>query len=288
VDFRILGPLEVREGEREVALGRGKQRALLALLLLHRDQVLSTDRIVDELWGERPPPTAAKIVQNHVLQLRRALENGDSAGAALLTRGRGYLLHVEPGNLDLDAFLQLVEAGEGALASGQAAEAAETLSEALALWRGPPLADFAYEQFAQTAIGRLEELRLAALERRIEADLALGRHREVVGELKELVSAHPLREGFGAQLMLALYRSGRQAEALEVYRDARRALVEELGIDPSPALQELEQAILRQELPPHRSAKRQRPHAQCALRRLWRMRRRARGEKAARPRSEPF
>jgi DNA-binding SARP family transcriptional activator len=288
VDFRILGPLDVREGEREVPLGRGKQRALLALLLLHRDQVLSTDRIVDELWGERPPPTAAKIVQNHVLQLRRALADGGSAGAALVTRGRGYMLHVEPGKLDLDTFLQLVEAGERALASGEAAEAAETLSEALALWRGPPLADFAYEQFAQTAIGRLEELRLAALERRIEADLALGRHREVVGELKELVSAHPLREGFGAQLMLALYRSGRQAEALEVYRDARRALVEELGIDPSPALQELEQAILRQELPPHRSAKRQRPHAQCALRRLWRMRRRARGEKAARPRSEPF
>jgi DNA-binding SARP family transcriptional activator/ABC-type branched-subunit amino acid transport system substrate-binding protein/DNA-binding beta-propeller fold protein YncE len=250
LDFRILGPLDVREGEREVPLGRGKQRALLALLLLHRDQVISTDRIVDELWGERPPPTAAKIVQNHVLQLRRALADGGSAGAALVTRGRGYMLHVEPGKLDLDTFLQLVEAGERALASGEAAEAAETLSEALALWRGPPLADFAYEQFAQTAIGRLEELRLAALERRIEADLALGRHREVVGELKELLSAHPLREGFGAQLMLALYRSGRQAEALEVYRDARRALVEELGIDPSPALQELEQAILRQELPP--------------------------------------
>ena len=143
-----------------------------------------------------------------------------------------------------------MEAGERALGSGQAAAAAETLREALALWRGPPLADFAYEPFAQAAIARLEELRLAALERRIEADLALGRHADVVGELKELVSAHPLREGFRAQLMLALYRSGRQAEALEVYRDARRSLVEELGIDPSPALQELEQAILRQELPP--------------------------------------
>jgi DNA-binding SARP family transcriptional activator/ABC-type branched-subunit amino acid transport system substrate-binding protein/streptogramin lyase len=250
LDFRILGPLDVREGEREVPLGRGKQRALLALLLLHRDQVISTDRIVDELWGERPPPTAAKIVQNHVLQLRRALANGGSAGAALITRGRGYLLRVEPGRLDLDTFEQLVEAGERALAAGDAAQAADTLREALALWRGPPLADFTYEQFAQAAIGRLEELRLAALERRIEADLALGRHGDVVGELKELVSAHPLREGLRAQLMLALYRSGRQAEALDVYRDARRALVEELGIDPSPALQELEQAILRQELPP--------------------------------------
>ena len=250
MDFRILGPLEVREGEREVPLGRGKQRALLALLLLHRDQAISTDRIADELWGERPPPTAAKIVQNHVLQLRRALEDGGSAGADLVTRGHGYMLRVERGKLDLDTFQQLVEAGERALGSGQAAAAAETLREALALWRGPPLADFAYEPFAQAAIARLEELRLAALERRIEADLALGRHADVVGELKELVSAHPLREGFRAQLMLALYRSGRQAEALEVYRDARRSLVEELGIDPSPALQELEQAILRQELPP--------------------------------------
>jgi DNA-binding SARP family transcriptional activator/streptogramin lyase/ABC-type branched-subunit amino acid transport system substrate-binding protein len=250
VDFRILGPLEVREGEREVPLGRGKQRALLALLLLHRNEAISTDRIVDELWGERPPPTAAKIVQNHVLQLRRALENGDSAGADLVTRGHGYLLRVEPGKLDLEAFEQLVEAGERALGAGDPTKAAATLSEALTLWRGPALADFAYEPFAQTAIARLEEQRLAALERRIEADLALGRHAEVVGELKELVSAHPLREGLRAQLMLALYRSGRQAEALEVYQDARRALVEELGIDPSPALQELEQAILRQELPP--------------------------------------
>jgi DNA-binding SARP family transcriptional activator/ABC-type branched-subunit amino acid transport system substrate-binding protein/DNA-binding beta-propeller fold protein YncE len=250
VDFRILGPLEVREGEREVPLGRGKQRALLALLLLHRDEAISTDRIADELWGERPPPTAAKIVQNHVLQLRRALEDGSAAGADLVTRGRGYMLRVERGKLDLDTFQHLVEAGERALGAGEAAQAAEVLREALALWRGPPLADFAYEPFAQAAIARLEELRLAALERRIEADLALGRHADVVGELKELVSAHPLREGFRAQLMLALYRSGRQAEALEVYREARRSLVEELGIDPSPALQELEQAILRQELPP--------------------------------------
>jgi len=250
VEFRILGPLEVRESEREVPLGRGKQRALLALLLLHRDQTISTDRIVDELWGEQAPPTAAKIVQNHVLQLRRALENGGSAGAHLVTRGRGYMLRVEPGKLDLDTFQQLVEAGERALGSGDAAEAAETLREALALWRGPPLADFAYEPFAQNAIARLEELSLSTLERRIEADLALGRHADVVGELKELVSAHPLREGFRTQLMLALYRSGRQAEALDVYRDARRSLVEELGIDPSPALQQLEQAILRQELPP--------------------------------------
>jgi DNA-binding SARP family transcriptional activator/ABC-type branched-subunit amino acid transport system substrate-binding protein/streptogramin lyase len=250
VEYRILGPLEVRDGEHELPLGRGKQRALLALLLLHRDEAISTERIVDELWGERPPPTAAKIVQNHVLQLRRALENGGSARVALLTRGRGYLLRVEPGKLDLDTFEQLVEAGERALASGEAAEAAETLREALALWRGPPLADFAYEPFAQTAIARLEELRLAALERRIEADLALGRHADLVGELKQLVAAHPLREGFRAQLMLALYHSGRQAEALEAYRDARRALVDELGIDPSPTLQALEQAILRQELPP--------------------------------------
>ena len=250
MDFRILGPLEVREDEGEVRLGRGKQRALLALLLLHRDEAISTDRIVDELWGEQPPATAAKIVQNYVLQLRRALEDGGSADADLITQGRGYLLRVEPGRLDLDRFEALVEAGERALGSGEAAQAAETLREALALWRGPPLADFAYEPFAQAAIERLEDQRLAALERRIEADLALGRHADVVGELKELVSVHPLHEGFRAQLMLALYHSGRQAQALEVYRDARRSLVEELGIDPSPALQQLEQAILRQEVPP--------------------------------------
>jgi DNA-binding SARP family transcriptional activator/class 3 adenylate cyclase/ABC-type branched-subunit amino acid transport system substrate-binding protein/streptogramin lyase len=250
MDFRILGPLEVREDEREVRLGRGKQRALLALLLLHRDEAISTDRIIDELWGEQPPATAAKIVQNYVLQLRRALEDGGSADADLITQGRGYLLRVERGRLDLDRFEALVEAGERALGSGEAAQAAETLREALALWRGPPLADFAYEPFAQAAIERLEDQRLAALERRIEADLALGRHADVVGELKELVSVHPLHEGFRAQLMLALYHSGRQAQALEVYRDARRSLVEELGIDPSPALQQLEQSILRQEVPP--------------------------------------
>jgi YVTN family beta-propeller protein len=250
MDFRILGPLEVREDEGEVRLGRGKQRALLALLLLHRDEAISTDRIIDELWGEQPPATAAKIVQNYVLQLRRALEDGGSADADLITQGRGYLLRVERGGLDLDRFEALVEAGERALGSGEAAQAAETLREALALWRGPPLADFAYEPFAQAAIERLEDQRLAALERRIEADLALGRHADVVGELKELVSVHPLHEGFRAQLMLALYHTGRQAQALEVYRDARRSLVEELGIDPSPALQQLEQAILRQEVPP--------------------------------------
>jgi DNA-binding SARP family transcriptional activator/class 3 adenylate cyclase len=250
MDFRILGPLDVREDEGEVRLGRGKQRALLALLLLHRDEAISTDRIVDELWGEQPPATAAKIVQNYVLQLRRALEDGGSADADLITHGRGYLLRVERGRLDLDRFEALVEAGERALGSGEAAQAAEKLREALALWRGPPLADFAYEPFAQAAIERLEDQRLAALERRIEADLALGRHADVVGELKELVSVHPLHEGFRAQLMLALYHSGRQAQALEVYRDARRSLVEELGIDPSPALQQLEQAILRQEVPP--------------------------------------
>jgi DNA-binding SARP family transcriptional activator/ABC-type branched-subunit amino acid transport system substrate-binding protein/streptogramin lyase len=256
VEFRILGPLEVRESHREVALGRGKQRALLALLLLHRDQTISTDRIVDELWGEQAPPTAAKIVQNHVLQLRRALGNGGSAGAHLVTRGRGYMLRVEPGKVDLDTFQQLVGAAERALGAGEAAAAAEMLREALALWRGPPLADFVYEPFAQTAITRLEELRLSTLERRIEADLALGRHADIIGEVKELVAAHPLREGFRTQLMLALYHSGRQAEALDVYRDARRLLVEELGIEPSPALQQLEQAILRQKLPaaPERSS----------------------------------
>ena len=241
MDFRVLGMLEVRDDEgAELALAPGRQQALLVVLLLNANEVVSTDRLVDGLWGERAPATAVKAVQNHVSQLRKTL--GDRR---LLTRGRGYMLDVAPGELDLERFEQLADSGARALDQGDAASAAAMLRDALALWRGPALAEFAYESFAQGPAARLEELRLGALERRIEADLELGRHAKLVGELEGLVAAHPLRERLRAQLMLALYRSGRQADALDVYREARRALDEELGLEPSEELRELERAILR-------------------------------------------
>jgi YVTN family beta-propeller protein len=242
MDFRILGPLEVLDDERLLEVGGGKQRSVLALLLLHANEVVSSDRLIDELWPDEPPASAAKIIQAHVSRLRRALD-GVGEGI-LLTRGHGYLLRVEPGQLDRDRFRGLLEDGRAALAADDPDKAAGTLRDALALWRGPPLAEFAYDSFAQEEIGRLEELHVAALEERIEADLAVGRHEAVVQELEQLVGRHPLRERVRGQLMLALYRSGRQAEALEVYRDARRTLADELGLEPSPTLQQLERAIL--------------------------------------------
>ena len=244
--YRILGPLEVAEDDREVELGRGRQRSLLALLLLHANEVVSTERLIDDLWGEAPPPTAAKTVQVYVSQLRKGLRNGNAEGP-LLTRGSGYVLRIEPGELDLDRFERALAEGRQALDAEAPDAAAEKLREGLALWRGPPLADFAYEPFAQTEIARLEQLHLAALEQRIEADLELGRHAEVVGELEALVAEHPLREGLRAQLMLALYRCDRQAEALAAYRLGRHLLVEELGIEPSSSLRELHEAILAQD-----------------------------------------
>jgi YVTN family beta-propeller protein len=242
MEFRILGPIEVAEEGRPIALGAAKQRALLAVLLLHANEVVSSDRLVDQLWGERAPAKAAKNVQVYVSQLRRLLGDGQ-----LETEGRGYVLRLEPGALDAQRFQALLDEGRGALAAGEAKRAAETLREALGLWRGAALADVAYEQFAQAEIARLEELRLAALEERIEADLALGRHAALVAELEGLVRTEPLRERPRGQLMLALYRSGRHAEALEVYQDGRRRLLDELGLEPSRPLQELEQAILRQD-----------------------------------------
>jgi DNA-binding SARP family transcriptional activator len=243
VDFRLLGPLEVVADGRVLSLGGAKQRALLAALLLRASEVVSTDRLIDELWGEEPPPTAAKIVQVYVSQLRKVIESGGRQ--VILTQPPGYVARVESGQLDVHRFEGLVDDARAALASGSPSRASELLREALGLWRGPALADFAYEPFAQPAIARLEELRIAALEERLTADLALGRHSELVGELEGLVAEHPLRERLREHLMLALYRSGRQAEALEAYQDARRALVDELGIDPGTSLQELERAILR-------------------------------------------
>lgn len=242
MEFRILGPFEAIMRGEPLEVGAGKQRALLALLLLRSGEVVSTDRLIDALWEEGPPASALNSVHVYVSQLRKALGNG-----RLETRGRGYLLALEPEQLDLGRFERLLGEGRALLAGGKPEPAAETLRAALALWRGPPLSDFASEPFAQGEIARLDELRLTALEERIEADLALGSRDELVPELEALVREHPLRERLRAQLMLALYRSGRQAEALDAYRQARRLLAEELGLEPGRTLQELEGAILRQE-----------------------------------------
>jgi DNA-binding SARP family transcriptional activator/tetratricopeptide (TPR) repeat protein len=239
MEFRILGRLEVSEPGRAIEIAGSKQRALLAILLVNANRVVSTDRLIDGLWEDEPPETAAKALQVHVSQLRKVLGPG-----RLVTRSPGYLIQVGEGELDLARFEGLVESARGA--AGVAASAA--LREALRLWRGPPLADFAYERFAQGEIARLEELRLDALESRLDAELGLGWHAALVGELEALVGEHPLRERLRGQLMLALYRSGRQAEALEAYQAARGVLVEELGIEPGRSLRELEKAILQQDL----------------------------------------
>ena len=245
LEFRLLGPIEVRSRGEPLSLGGPKQRALLALLLVEAGRAVSTDRIVDALWGEHPPRTAQTSLQNFVSQLRKLL-----GPEVLVTKPPGYLLRARP---DTDRVHELV--GE-ARAAASPEERAAKLRAALELWRGPPLAEFAFESFAQPEIARLEELRLAVLEDRLEADLEVGRHAEVVGELEALVDEHPLRERFREQLMLALYRAGRQAEALEAFQRARAVLVYELGIDPSPRLQQLHKAILRQEvrLEPARAA----------------------------------
>jgi DNA-binding SARP family transcriptional activator len=238
MQVRILGPLEVSADGLIVELGAGRQRALLALLALHADEIVATDRLIEELWGGSPPPTAAKALQNLVSQLRRSL-GADS----IATRPPGYSLRLDADDLDARRFERLAAEGHRLLEEDPG-RAGQTLVEALGLWRGPALADFAYEDFAQSEITRLNERRLAAIEDRIDADLAMGRARELVSELEPLVSAHPLRERLRGQLMLALYRSGRQADALEAYRSGRRLLDEELGLKPDDELQRLEKAIL--------------------------------------------
>jgi DNA-binding SARP family transcriptional activator/predicted ATPase len=241
VDFRILGPLEAIDDTGPVNLTGGKQKALLALLLLHADRVVPVDRLVDELWGEEVPQTAQKMVQIFVSQLRKQLPDG-----VLCTRAPGYRIDLNGHSLDLRRFDELVEEGRETLAQGRAEEAAVHLQKALALWRGPALGEFE-EPFARLESSRLEEQRLACLEERVEADLALARHAELVGELDALVRRHPHRERLREQLMLALYRSGRHAEALESYQAFRRMLADELGIDPSTRLRELERRMLRQD-----------------------------------------
>jgi len=259
LDFRILGPLETEEDGRLLTLGGPKQRALLALLLLHANEVVPRDRLIDELWGERAPETAATALQGYVSGLRKTL-----GPERIATRAPGYLLQVEPDALDLGRFERFMREGRAALAAGDARQASEKFSAALALWRGTPLADVDSTPFAHAESLRLEELRLSALEEKFEAELALGHHAEIVAELEAFVAQHPLREKLRAQLMLALYRCGRQADALEAFQDVRRLLVGELGLEPSAALRNLEQAILNQDLalepPPTRAAVRGRPH----------------------------
>jgi YVTN family beta-propeller protein len=239
MEVGILGPLVVWKDDAEVPIGAPKQRAVLALLVLRAGELVPTERLVDELW-ERPPATAVKTVQVYVSQLRKALGDG-----VLETRPSGYLIRLEPDALDAARFERLLGRGRGTLERGDAREAAAVLREALALWRGPALAEFRYSAFARDESGRLEELRLVALESRLQADLALGRHAEVVPELETIVRDHPLRERLRELLMLAFYRAGRQAAALAVYQDARTTLVEELGLEPGQSLRQLEQAILR-------------------------------------------
>jgi DNA-binding SARP family transcriptional activator len=250
MDFRILGPLEVLEDGRRLALAGSKSRALLALLLLHANETVTSDRLIDELWGEHPPRGPAKTLQMHVSRLRKALTGDGRSGSPdpIATREGGYELILDPEALDANRFERLVAEARAKLAAGRAEPAMTTFEEALALWRGEALAELAYEPFAQAEIARLEDIRVGAIEQLLDAKLALGRHAEVVEQIEALIAAHPYREGLRAQLMLALYRSDRQAEALQAYQDARTALVNELGIEPGERLRELERAILAQDI----------------------------------------
>ena len=243
MEFRILGSLEVEHEGDLLKLGSAKQRAVLALLLLHANDVVPRERLIDELWGGEPPETARTALQVYVSQLRKALGRD-----VIVTKAPGYLIRVGPEELDLDRFDSLVDEARGEDAAG----AAKLLRDALQLWRGPALEDL--DPIARSERTRLEEQRLSALEQRIEAELTLGRHSELVPELEGLVRSHPLRDRLRGQLMLALYRSGRQADALEVYRSARRQLDEELGLEPGEELKRLERAILEQD--PSLAAKR--------------------------------
>ncbi len=238
MEFRVLGPLEVVDGERAIELGGSKQRSVLAMLVLRAGRVVSTEALVDGLWGDAPPTTAAKSLQVYVSRLRKTL--GDDV---IVTRAPGYMLDAGPDAIDVVRVEALVERARGE----SSFDAASTLSTALALWRGPGLEDLADEPFAQVEVARLEELRWSALEDRIDADLALGKHAALVPELETVSRSHPYRERLVGQRMLALYRSGRQTEALAVYRDARTRLMDEIGIEPDPDLRDLERRILSQD-----------------------------------------
>jgi DNA-binding SARP family transcriptional activator len=244
-EFRILGTLEVTDGVRSVDLHRPKPLALLAMLLLHPNQVVSADRLIDALWANSAPRSAANTLQSYVCLLRHVLAPL-SGGAGIRTHATGYILAVDAEQIDAQRFERLVVEGRDTHAAGDARRAAEVLGDALALWRGPALADFAYDRFADVEAARLDALRLAAVEEHAQAELALGRHAQLTCRLQPLVENHPLREPLWAMLMLALYRCGRQAEALRAFQSAKLALREELGIDPCPALRRMEADILAQ------------------------------------------
>jgi DNA-binding SARP family transcriptional activator len=238
MEVRVLGSLEIWDGKNQVEIAGAKRRAVLALLVLHANEVVAKDRLIDELWSESPPRTAAASLHNHVSRLRKAL-----GPDRLITRAWGYVLRIDPKQVDLHRFEYLIREAEPLPARERSAK----LGEALALWRGPALADLAFDPALAKESARLDELRLAVLEARIDADLEVGHNAHLIGELEALISDNPLRERLRGQLILALYRDGRQAEALEVYRETRRLLTDELGLEPSPALRELERAILRQD-----------------------------------------
>src|SRR5215470_6475493 len=243
IEYRLLGPIEVGLNGDALDIGGRKQRALLAILVLSANVPVPRDVLIDRLWGEHPPVGAQHTLEVYVSRLRKALEPM-ADGPVVVTRPGAYLLHAPDDRIDIRRFEQLAAQGRSALAAAAPDRAAVDLRQALALWRGAPLADLSQELFVQTEIARLEELRANAVEDRIDADLALGRHADLVGELQALTEGHPFRERLYEQLMIALYRCGRQAEALSVYRTARRTFIEELGIEPSPGLRRVERAVL--------------------------------------------
>jgi DNA-binding SARP family transcriptional activator len=238
MEFRLLGPFEVWDNGQRVEIAGARRRALLALLVLRANEVVRTELLVDELWGEHPPQNATAALQSHISRLRKTL-----GANTIASREWGYVLRAAGSQIDLWRFMELLDEARPLAARQRAAK----LAEALALWRGPPLPDLVNEPTLQRDISFLEGLRAHALEQRIDADLEAGNDVDLVGELERLVAEQPLREHLRWQLILALYREGRQAEALEIYRETRRILNEELGLEPSPMLKELEQAILRQD-----------------------------------------
>ena len=246
VEFHVLGPLEVASGGRSLSVGGTRTRAVLAFLVMNANAVVSADRLAEELWAGLAPGRAAANLQVRLSELRKALRSVAEEDR-LATRAPGYVLRVAPEELDVLRFQQLAASGREALAAGDVATAVRFLDESLALWRGPALADFGDLQFAAAEQARLEEERLGVLESRVDAQLMCGRHREPIAELETLTTTHPLRERFWSQRLLALYRAGRQADALHAYRELRSTLIDQLGIEPGPELRDLQARILRQD-----------------------------------------